>query len=205
MYIINLIAANQCKNSSLINRFFFFFIIQVKSLQSVAAEGLCKLILHKRICSSQLISQLLISWHNPTTKENPYLSECLVHFFNLYISKISESQAILEEAYLPTLKMLANAADMSPLQEIDPLRISEVIISLTCCTIHNNYSTHNQLTYTILSEILNPDTEIELDVLIKSLKFLDVQLDSPTLKNDILKALDDVESLVSLIFLLRLN
>lgn len=170
--------------------------MQVENLQSVATEGLCKLILHKRISSHQLISQLLILWHNPSTKNNPMLSQCLCNFFNLYMSKVSESQAILEEAYLPTLKMLANAPEMSPLQEIDALRVSEVIIGLTCCAIHNNYSTHNQLTYTILNEILNPDTEIELDVLIKSLKMLDVQLDGQNLKNDILKALDDVEDLV---------
>lgn len=175
-----------------------FFISQVQNLQSVATEGLCKLILHKRISSHQLVSQLLILWHNPSTKNNPSLSQCLCNFFNLYISKVSESQAILEEAYLPTLKMLANAPEMSPLQEIDALRVSEVIISLTCCAIHNNYSIHNQLTYTILNEILNPDTEIELDVLIKSLKMLDVQLDGENLKNDILKALDDVENLVRL-------
>ncbi|XP_023247525.1 condensin complex subunit 3-like [Copidosoma floridanum] len=170
---------------------------QVQNLQSVAAEGLCKLILHKKIVSHQLISQLLILWHNPSTKDNPFLSQCICGFFNLYISRIPESQAILEEAYLPTLKMLANAPEMSPLQEIDALRVSEIIIKLTCCHIHNNYSTHNQLTYTILSEILNPETEIELDVLIKSLKCLDVQLDGQNLKNDILKALDDVENLLN--------
>ncbi|OXU30311.1 hypothetical protein TSAR_015427 [Trichomalopsis sarcophagae] len=170
---------------------------QVENLQSVATEGLCKLILHKRISSHQLISQLLILWHNPSTKSNPTLSQCLCNFFNLYMSKVSESQAILEEAYLPTLKMLANAPEMSPLQEVDALRVSEVIIGLTCCAIHNNYSTHNQLTYTILNEILNPDTEIELDVLIKSLKMLDVQLDGQNLKNDILKALDDAEDLLN--------
>lgn len=112
---------------------------------------------------------------------------------------MSESQAVIEEAYLPTLKTLANAPDMSPLQEIDALRVSEVMIQFTCCTIHNNYSVHNQLTYTILNEALNPDTEIPMEILIKSLKFLDVQLDSESLKNDILQALDNVEDLVRLI------
>lgn len=115
---------------------------------------------------------------------------------------MSESQAVIEEAYLPTLKALANAPDMSPLQEIDPLRVSEVMIQFTCCTIHNNYSVHNQLTYTILNEVLNPDTEIQIEVLIKSLKLLDVQLDSEVLKKDILKALDNVEDLVREITLL---
>lgn len=177
-------------------------IFQVLKLQSVAAEGLCKLILHKRISSHSIISHLLILWHHPIAKENPFLSQCLCNFFNLYISKVSESQTILEETYLPTLKTLAAAPEMSQLQEIDALRVSEVIIGLTCCAIHNNYSVHNQLTYTILSEILNPDTEIVLDVLIKSLKMLDVQLDGENLKNDILKALDDVEELVSKLLLI---
>ena len=171
----------------------------------MAAEGLCKLILHKRISSSHLISQLLILWHSPVAKENPFLSHCLCSFFNLYINKVSESQAILEEAYLPTLKTLANAPEMSPLQEIDTLRVSEVIIGLTCCAIHNNYSTHNQLTYTILNEILNPDTEILLEVLIKSLRLLDVQLDGENLKNDILAALDNVEEMVRLSYLIFIN
>lgn len=101
--------------------------------------------------------------------------------------------------------MLASAPEMSPLQEIDSLRVSEVIISLTCCAIHNNYSIHNQLAYTILSEILNPETEIVLDVLIKSLKMLDVQLDGENLKNDILKALDDIDKLVKISSIFRLE
>ncbi|KAL7297267.1 hypothetical protein TKK_0009667 [Trichogramma kaykai] len=166
---------------------------QLKKLQSVATEGLCKLILHKRISSHSLITQLLILWHNPIAKENTFLSQCLCTFFKLYIEKVPESQSILEEAYLPTLKSLVNAPDLSILQEIDPLRVSEVIINLTCYGISNTYSIHNQLTYTILCEILKIDSEVPIDILVKSLKMLDVHLDGENLKNDVLKALDDVE------------
>ncbi|KAJ8674292.1 hypothetical protein QAD02_005554 [Eretmocerus hayati] len=167
---------------------------QHQNLQSVAILGLCKLILHKRICNVNLISHLIILWHNPSTKEN--LSQTLCNFFNLYVNKVNESQSILEDAYLPTLRTLRNASEMSDIIEIDPLRVSEMIIKLTCCAIHNNYSAHNQITYNILSEILNPETDLELEVLIKSLKMLDVNLDGE-MKNDILKALEDVEDLLN--------
>lgn len=156
------------------------------------------MILNKRISSRSIVSHLLILWHHRDTQNNPLLSQCLCAFFDLYIRHIPESPTVLEEIYLPTLKRLAAADEESKLREIDPLRVSEVIIRLTSNAIHHNYSMHNQLMYTILCEMLNPDTEIVLGVLMKSLKMLDVQLEGENMKNDILKALDDVEELVSI-------
>lgn len=152
--------------------------------------------MHKRINSHLLLSQLIILWHNPAAKENTFLSQCLCSFFNIYINKVPEGSTLLGEAYLPTLKSLVNAPDMSSLHEIDPLRVSEVIISLTCHGITNSYAVHNQLTNIILNEIMNTDTDIPMDVLVKSLKMLDVQFDEGEEKTDILKTLDRADEMV---------
>lgn len=168
----------------------------MEKLQTVAVEGLCKLLLHNRICSSHLITQLLILWHNPTIRENAYLTQCLCQFFPHYVNRVRDSYSVLEEAYLPTLKIIANAPDTSPLQEIEILRVSQVIIGLTASNISNTFGIHNNLTFIIITEALSPDPEIPIDVLIKSLKHLDVQFESQDSKRNILEALDQLENVV---------
>jgi hypothetical protein len=46
---------------------FFAHQFQSGDMRTVAAEGLCKLLLNDRIKSSNLVSRLLIMWYNPVT------------------------------------------------------------------------------------------------------------------------------------------
>lgn len=124
---------------------------------------------------------------------NTYLTQCLCTFFNNFAVHVPDSQTMLEEAFLPTLKTLVNAPERSPLQAIDPLRICEIILSLTRQGVHKRSSVnvHNDLVFTILSELLNPNCEIEPTVLVRSLKFLEVKLEIESLKENLKEALDN--------------
>ena len=50
-------------------------------LQSVAAEGIAKLMYNRRLVDAQLFSRLLLLWYNPTTEGDP-LRHCLGMFFS---------------------------------------------------------------------------------------------------------------------------
>ena len=106
---------------------------------------------------------------------------------------------MLEEAFLPTLRTLANAPDRSPLQGIDPHRITDIILNLTKPGMHKDSSlnVHNDLVFSILVEVLNPNSEIEPEILIKSLKNLEVRLEIETLKENLKEALNNTLDKVS--------
>jgi hypothetical protein len=47
--------------------YFLYVPFQSADMRTVAAEGLCKLLLNDRIKSPNLVSRLLIMWYNPVT------------------------------------------------------------------------------------------------------------------------------------------
>ncbi|XP_043466822.1 condensin complex subunit 3 [Leptopilina heterotoma] len=163
------------------------------SVRFTAAEGLTKLLFCRRINSPRLLARLIILWHNPLSEGNTYLTQCLCAFFNNFSVHVPDSQTMLEEAFLPTLKTLANAPERSPLQAIDPLKVCEIILSLTRQGVHKRSSVnvHNDLVFTILSEVLNPNCEIDPSVLIRSMKFLEVKMEIESLKENLKEALDN--------------
>lgn len=113
-------------------------------------------------------------------EKNAPLRKNLVHFFNCYINVVVDSRNVLEECFFPTLKTLENAPSSSPLLQVDQLKVAEMILGFTSYNaVPNNedYSIHNNLALKILSEINNEDTETDLNVLVKSLKFLNIQMD----------------------------
>jgi hypothetical protein len=59
----------QCTKMFTIYVLYNLFAHQFQSgdMRTVAAEGLCKLLLNDRIKSSNLVSRLLIMWYNPVT------------------------------------------------------------------------------------------------------------------------------------------
>ena len=173
--------------------------MKVQELRVIATEGLTKLLFCRRISSPRLLSRLIILWHNPLSEGDTYLSQCLCTFFNNFAVCVPDSHVMLEEAFFPTLRTLANAPDRSPLQEIDPLKVSEIMLSLTRPGINKNatVNVHNDLVFLILSEILNPNSEIDTEVLVKSLKLLDFRLEIETLKDNLREALNNALEKVS--------
>ena len=50
----------------------------------MAAEGLSKLLLAGRVCSSKLLSRLLLLWYNPIVEDDETLLQTLGVFFPLF-------------------------------------------------------------------------------------------------------------------------
>ena len=111
---------------------------------------------------------------------------------------------MLEEAYLPTLQILCKAPDTSPLHEIDPCLVSRFILNLTRHEIRksrtDNYYAHNNLVFTMLAEVLNPMSTIDQETLIKSLKYLHLEIDDNTTKQNLCEAVDKVLENVRIIY-----
>lgn len=109
---------------------------------------------------------------------------------------------MLEQAFFPTLKTLANAPDSSPLQAITPYHVAEFIIGLTSSRNHKpgseSYSVHNNLALSILAEALDPNSELDEQTLLKSLKYLDIRFEDNVLKDNAREAADKIIEAVSL-------
>ncbi|CAL7949788.1 unnamed protein product [Xylocopa violacea] len=169
-----------------------------QELRTIAAEGLCKLLLNQRISSSSLLSRLIILCYNPATDGDFYLRQCLSGFFDNFVVRVPGALALLEEAYLPTLQILCNAPEISPLQEIDPYDVSCFILNLTRLSKPGveNYCVHNSLVYTILADILNPNSRIDKKTLIKSLPNLHLELDDDASKQNLREATKKVSEMI---------
>ncbi|XP_076666914.1 chromosome associated protein G [Andrena cerasifolii] len=167
-----------------------------QGIRTIAAEGICKLLLNRRISGYSLLSRLIILCYNPVNDNDFYLRQCLSCFFDNFVIRVPDAQEMLEEAYLPTLQILCKAPDISPLHEIDPCLVSRFILNLTRHEIRkpngNNYCVHNNLVFTILAEVLNPMSSIDQQTLIKSLKYLHLEIDDNTTKQNLREAVDKV-------------
>ncbi|XP_076300337.1 chromosome associated protein G [Lasioglossum baleicum] len=172
-----------------------------ENLRTIATEGICKLLLNRRIRSATLLSRLIILAYNPVNDNDFYLRQCLSCFFDNFLSRVPDGQQMLEEAYLPTLQIISNAPDTSSLQEVDPYDVSRFILNLTGLKIRregteNYYCSHNSLVFIILAEILNPVSSIHQDVLLKSLKDLHLEIEDDAMKENLKSAIDKVAEVV---------
>ncbi|XP_011050713.1 PREDICTED: condensin complex subunit 3 isoform X2 [Acromyrmex echinatior] len=172
-----------------------------QDLRTIAAEGLCKLLLNRRINSSNLVSRLIIMCYNPVNVDDIYLRQCLSAFFDCFVGRVSDAQEMLENAYFLTLQVLCNAPDISPLREINAYHVSRFILGLTRRGCQKSsgqtFYTHNNLAFAILAEILNPKSKIDQEILIRSLTDLCIQLEDDDLsKQNLQKAIKNVTKMV---------
>ncbi|KAL6264149.1 hypothetical protein P5V15_004228 [Pogonomyrmex californicus] len=171
-----------------------------QDLRTITGEGFCKLLLNQRINSSSLISRLIIMCYNPVNNDDVYLRQCLSAFFDSFIIHVPDALEMLENAYFPTLRVLCDAPDISPLREIDAFHVSRFILSLTgrgCQKAsRQTFYTHNNLAFAILAEILNPESKIDQEILIRSLTNLCIQIEDDTSKQNLQKAIKKVTKIV---------
>ncbi|XP_076234312.1 chromosome associated protein G [Calliopsis andreniformis] len=171
-----------------------------QGLRTIATEGICKLLLNRRISGPSLISKLIILCYNPVNDNDYYLRQCLTGFFSYFTIRVPDAQQMLEEAYLPTLQIICNAPDISPLQEIDSYQVSKFILNLTRHRTRkleaDNYCAHNNLVFEMLAEVLNPMSNIDQETLIKSLKDLHLDIDHDTMKKNLEEAVNKVYDMV---------
>lgn len=133
-------------------------------MRTLAAEGLCKLLLASRISSAKLLSKLVLMWYNPATGDDSLLRHMLGVFFPLYASFGGSNQESLCSAVMPTLKVLFDAPARSPLADVDVEDVASFLISITSPGIINESvkdaaNVHDTLVFTICTEIMAyPDT-----------------------------------------------
>jgi len=133
-------------------------------MRTLAAEGLCKLLLASRISSAKLLSKLVLMWYNPATGDDSLLRHMLGVFFPLYASFGGSNQEALCAAVMPTLKVLFDAPARSPLADVDVEDVASFLISITSPAIVNESvkdaaNVHDTLVFTICTEIIAyPDT-----------------------------------------------
>ena len=100
-------------------------------LRTEVAEGLCKLLMIGAISSPKLLSRLLLIWYNPMTEADSKLRHILGTFFPLYCSMSKFHQRAMEDAFVPTMKILFDAPVTSPLAEIDIEDVGMFFVHLT--------------------------------------------------------------------------
>ncbi|KAF9570700.1 hypothetical protein EC968_001484 [Mortierella alpina] len=90
----------------------------IPQLQSVAAEGIAKLMLTRLLKSSQILRSLIILYFDPATAENNHLRQCLNYFLQVYFHSAHENQVALSELFVPImiqlLEMQQEAKDEMP-------------------------------------------------------------------------------------------
>ncbi|XP_045585282.2 condensin complex subunit 3 isoform X1 [Procambarus clarkii] len=128
-------------------------------VRTLAAEGVCKLLLSCRITSSKLLSHLILMWYNPATEDDDLLRHMLGVFFPLYASYGGSNQESLCEAVLPTLQTLFKAPARSPLRDVDIDDMANFLVSITSPSIvmentTDNVNTHDTLVFTLCTEIM---------------------------------------------------
>ncbi|EFN80068.1 Condensin complex subunit 3 [Harpegnathos saltator] len=172
-----------------------------QELRTIAAEGLCKLLLNRRISSSSsLVSRLIILCYNPANDDDVYLRQCLCAFFDHFAIRVPDAPERFESAYFPAVRVICNAPDISPLQSIDTYHVS--IFILTSITRSSQkfgkqvFDMYNNLAFAILAEILNPDSTINQETLIKSLTVLCVQFEDGPSKENLQEDIERVTNMV---------
>lgn len=147
---------------------------------------------------------MIILGYNEANIDDIYLRQCLSVFFEHFIVRVPEAQEMLESAYFPTLRALCDAPDVSPLREIDTYHVSKFILNLTRRgyqkTGGQTFYTHNNLVFAILAEILNPESNIDKDTLIKSLTNLYIQIEDAPSKQNLQEAIENVTKMVHKLF-----
>ena len=153
-------------------------------LRTEVAEGLCKLLMIGAISSPKLLSRLLLIWYNPMTESDSKLRHILGTFFPLYCSMTKFHQRSMEDAFVPTMKILFDAPVTSPLAEIDIEDVGMFFVHLTREDMLQSYnkdkvttniiestttSIHDSLAVSVCNQILSAPDGYQTKVLVKIL------------------------------------
>ena len=101
------------------------------AVRTVCSEGLAKLLVNGKVTSSKLLSRLILLWYNPVTADDTRLRHCLGVFLPVYAFANRANQSQVEEAFLPTLRVLFDAPKTSPLSDIDDTNVVDLMVQLT--------------------------------------------------------------------------
>nr|ANO53996.1 cap-g [Eyprepocnemis plorans] len=167
-----IIGSDSCR--SLLSKLCGLLNSAVGEVRRVIAEGLCKLLLTGRIASSRILSHLLLVWFNPVTEHDPAVRQMLGCFLETFTSHVPEAAELLEEAFLPVLKVILDAPEDSPLAEVDENEVVSLLINIMKS--RGQANVHNSLAVRLCTEILKHPENYYNKVYLKTLVNLSLSL-----------------------------
>jgi len=134
-------------------------------LQTVAVEGLARLMFSGRITESTLLSRLLILYFNPVTEDLARLRQCLAVFFPAFAFSSSANQMLFAEIFADCIKTLLKAPRSSPLSQVLPLKVAQFMVYLTdprslmasVEVVIGQLSPHATIAQAVVTEVLHGD------------------------------------------------
>lgn len=159
------------------------------SIMKALITGFCRLVLSGRFQTGDLVSKLMVKFFSPAT--DPEINQTLAIFFQALIKL--QQQECMAKALLPTLFIILDAPNDSPLQEVKPESIIKFVVNSTMpayCSPGLNI--HNDIALQFLS-VMNDNTSNKdlLKLLSKELLTLQVSDDS-SLRDDLQSVSDDL-------------
>lgn len=159
------------------------------SIMKALITGFCRLVLSGRFQTGDLVSKLMLKFFSPAT--DPEINQTLAIFFPALIKR--RQQECMANALLPTLFIILDAPNESPLQEVKPERIIKFVVNSTMpayCSPGLNI--HNDIALKFLS-IMNDNSGNKdlLKLLSKELLTLQVSDDS-SLRDDLQTVSDNL-------------
>ncbi|KAJ3594231.1 hypothetical protein NHX12_006562 [Muraenolepis orangiensis] len=160
---------------------------EVSDLRTETAEGLAKLMYNGRISSAKMFSRLVLLWYNPVTEDDTRLRHCLGVFFQLYARENRAHQEVIAECFLPTIRTLMNAPGTSPLAEVEPSNVVELLVELTRPgtlikppQAHQESCVHDSMAMRVCGEILKDHTAPEVRLYARTLGNLQISANQVT-------------------------
>uniref|UniRef100_A0A8C5CQ78 Non-SMC condensin I complex, subunit G n=1 Tax=Gadus morhua TaxID=8049 RepID=A0A8C5CQ78_GADMO len=159
---------------------------EVSDLRTETAQGLAKLMYMDRFSSAKMFSRLVLLWYNPVTEGDTSLRHCLGVFFQLYARESRAHQEVVGESFLPTVRTLMNAPATSPLAEVDPSNVVELLVELTRPgtlikpSANHEVCVHDSMALRVCGEILKDQTAPEVRLYAKTLNNLEVSANEGT-------------------------
>ncbi|XP_014769523.1 condensin complex subunit 3, partial [Octopus bimaculoides] len=170
---------------------------EVCEVQTVAAEGLAKLLLAGRIVASKVLTRLILLWFNPLSEDNYYLRCCLGTFLPVFASDSALNQELVVDSFLPVVKTLCNAPASSPLSKVDTSKVCDLLIELTRPgTFCKENLNHDKILLQVCNEILSNPNSFSVRPLSRVLNYLDLNQDSITMLKDLHTLMSKILSVV---------
>uniref|UniRef100_A0A8D8WN30 Condensin complex subunit 3 n=1 Tax=Cacopsylla melanoneura TaxID=428564 RepID=A0A8D8WN30_9HEMI len=159
-----------------------------------ALVGLCKLLFIGRLCSSVLLSKLIVFWFSPDSSSDLYVQQQLGNFFSKFASVCPQAPNMLTEATLPSINLIAEAPPDSPLGEVDVDNALKLLIQLTCQQKCTPPKPHDVLARDILMSMIERKNKVNQLILIKALHKLEISYNCSDITEELLNLAKTAEN-----------
>eukprot|EP00697_Spironema_sp_BW2_P002405 gnl/Spiro4/13211_TR7009_c0_g1_i1.p1 gnl/Spiro4/13211_TR7009_c0_g1~~gnl/Spiro4/13211_TR7009_c0_g1_i1.p1 ORF type:complete len:955 (-),score=251.69 gnl/Spiro4/13211_TR7009_c0_g1_i1:124-2940(-) len=98
-------------------------------LRAVAAEGLAKLFINRRLMDPKTVAHLILVFFSPSTESDSFLRQCLTVFFQVYASSV-QSQALIAAATEALVQIMRRLPESSVHRGVSLERMLQFIVHL---------------------------------------------------------------------------